>query len=85
MSGMREWRGRRCTALDIRTLMCINVYDWSGNLVKKGVVVPNLIATETNNNVQSMCVINGEYYFLVCRWGSGGEIVKVSFDTSVLK
>lgn len=63
----------------------INVYDWSGNLVKKGVVVPNLIATETNNNVQSMCVINGEYYFLVCRWGSGGEIVKVSFDTSVLK
>lgn len=63
----------------------INVYDWSGNLVKKGVVVPNLITTETNNNVQSMCVINGEYYFLVCRWGSGGEIVKVSFDTSVLK
>lgn len=63
----------------------INVYDWSGNLVKKGVVVPNLISTETNNNVQSMCVINGEYYFLVCRWGSGGEIVKVSFDTSVLK
>lgn len=63
----------------------INVYDWSGNLVKKGVVVPNLIATETNNNVQSMCVINGEFYFLVCRWGSGGEIVKVSFDTSVLK
>lgn len=63
----------------------VNVYDWSGNLVKKGVVVPNLITTETNNNVQSMCVINGEYYFLVCRWGSGGEIVKVSFDTSVLK
>lgn len=63
----------------------INVYDWSGNLVKKGVVVPNLITTENNNNVQSMCVINGEYYFLVCRWGSGGEIVKVSFDTSVLK
>ena len=63
----------------------INVYDWSGNLVKKGVVVPNLIATETNNNVQRLCVINGEYYFLVCRWGSGGEIVKVSFDTSVLK
>ena len=63
----------------------INVYDWSGNLVKKGVVVPNLITTENSNNVQSMCVINGEYYFLVCRWGSGGEIVKVSFDTSVLK
>ena len=63
----------------------VNVYDWSGNLVKKGVVVPNLISTETNNNVQSLCVINGEYYFLVCRWGSGGEIVKVSFDTSVLK
>lgn len=63
----------------------VNVYDWSGNLIKKGVVVPNLITTETNNNVQSMCVINGEYYFLVCRWGSGGEIVKVSFDTSVLK
>ena len=63
----------------------INVYDWSGNLVKKGVVVPNLITTQNSNNVQSMCVINGEYYFLVCRWGSGGEIVKVSFDTSVLK
>ena len=63
----------------------INVYDWSGNLVKKGVVVPNLIATEKSNNVQQLCVINGEYYFLVCRWGSGGEIVKVSFDTSVLK
>ena len=63
----------------------MNVYDWSGTLVKSGVTVPNLITEQNSNNVQGMCVINGECYFLICRWNAGTQVVKVSFDTTILK
>lgn len=63
----------------------MNVYDWSGTLVKSGVTVSNLITEQANNNVQGMCVINGECYFLICRWNAGTQVVKVSFDTTILK
>ena len=63
-----------------------DVYDWSGNLLKVGVEIPEIYSHDSHaNNVQSMCVIGGEYYFLVSTWGNGGKLVKVSFDTSVLK
>ena len=62
-----------------------NVYDWSGELVKAGITVPHLIDVQSSNNVQGMCVVNGEYYFLVSIWSNPGKLVKVTFDTSILK
>ena len=61
------------------------VYDWSGNLIKDNVLVENLITEQNNNNVQGMAIINGVCTFLVCRWNARPQLIKTTFDTTILK
>lgn len=61
------------------------VYDWSGNLIKDDVLVENLITEQNNNNVQGMTIVNGVCTFLVCRWNSRPQLIKTTFDTTILK
>lgn len=61
----------------------IRIFDWSGNLVASNVRIGGLKpADNTKNNVQSMYMRDGKFYFATCAWEDAAYLYEVELDLS---